>query len=169
LDLPFVLSLVRLAFLISMLFCTLFLKAQENVVVFAKYDDMSRQFLKNNDTLYVVNFWATWCKPCVAELPFFLEAEQFYKSEKVKFLLVSLDFSDQLEKRVEPFIAKNNIKSTCFLLADQDANGWIPKVDADWSGAIPASAIFKNGKKVHFTEGNFESTSDLKKLINNHL
>ncbi|HMS70625.1 MAG TPA: TlpA disulfide reductase family protein [Saprospiraceae bacterium] len=145
------------------------MKAQENVVVFAKYDDMSPQFLKNNDTLYVVNFWATWCKPCVAELPFFLEAEQFYKSEKVKFLLVSLDFSDQLEKRVLPFIAKNNIKSTCFLLADQDANGWIPKVDADWSGAIPASAIFKNGKKVHFTEGNFESTTDLKKLINNHL
>ncbi len=45
-----------------------------------------------NDTLYVVNFWATWCKPCVAELPYFEEAGEKYKSEKIKVLLVSLDF-----------------------------------------------------------------------------
>ena len=148
---------------------TLFLKAQDRVLVFEKYDDMKGSFIAKNDTVYVVNFWATWCKPCVAELPFFMEAEKAMEDKKVKITFVSLDFSDQLDKRVVPFIEKNKINSRCFLLADQDSNEWIPKVDETWSGAIPATVIYKNGDKKFFLEGSFESKNEITALVNRYL
>ena len=56
---------------------------------------------KENDTLYVVNFWATWCKPCIKELPAFEKINSEYKSQKVKVLMVSLDFPEHMEKQLE--------------------------------------------------------------------
>ena len=114
----------------------------------------------NNDTTYVVNFWATWCKPCVAEMPYFEQLHDNYKDQKVKVLLVSLDFSTQIEKKLIPFIEKRQLKPEVIVLDDPDANGWIDKVDPKWSGAIPATIIFK-GDKRGFFEQSFESYEDL--------
>jgi len=107
---------------------------------------------KQNDTTYVVNFWATWCKPCVKELPYFEQITETYSEEKVKVILVSLDFPEQLKKRVLPFIKERKLKSHVVLLDDPDANGWIPKVDTTWSGAIPATIIYKDQQRK-FVEG----------------
>ena len=106
-------------------------------------------FLKQkNDTIYVVNFWATWCKPCIAELPNFEKLQDVYKSKKVKVILVSLDMSKQVETSLIPFIKKKNLKSKVILLNDPDANAWIEKVDKSWTGAIPATIIYdKNSSK----------------------
>lgn len=114
----------------------------------------------NNDTTYVVNFWATWCKPCVAELPYFEKLQEEYKDKKVKVLLVSLDFSTQIEKKLVPFMEKRKLKSEVIVLDDPDANGWIDKVNPKWSGAIPATVIYQ-GKKRGFFEQSFENYEDL--------
>lgn len=119
----------------------------------------------NNDTTYIVNFWATWCKPCVAELPYFEQLHETYKNEKVKVLLVSLDFSTQIEKKLIPFMEKRQLKSEVVVLDDPDANGWIDKVDPKWSGAIPATIIFK-GDKRGFFEQSFENYEDLVSVMN---
>ncbi len=116
----------------------------------------------NTDTVYVVNFWATWCKPCVEELPYFFKLEQTYKNRNVKVVFVSLDFKNQVENRLKPFMIKNNMPGPVFLLDAPNANQWVPKVDASWSGAIPATVIFNKSKKV-FIEG--ETTYD--ELIKN--
>ncbi len=118
----------------------------------------------NNDTTYVVNFWATWCKPCVAELPYFEQLREQYKNQKVKILLVSLDFSTQIEKKLIPFLEKRALKSTVVVLDDPDANGWIDKVDPKWSGAIPATVIYR-GNKRSFYEQSFEHYEDLEKVF----
>lgn len=111
---------------------------------------------KDNDTTYVVNFWATWCAPCVAELPNFEKLGSEYKSQKVKVLLVSLDFQKQVEKSLLPFIKKRDLHSKVVLLSDPDANNWISKVDSSWSGAIPATIIYNNKKKLRkFYEKSF--------------
>ena len=109
-------------------------------------------FQKQNDTTYVINFWATWCKPCVKELPYFENVNANPSEEKIKVILVSIDFPEKLESHVMPFVKKNNIQSEVILLADDDANTWIPKVDSTWSGAIPATVIYKADKRV-FVEG----------------
>lgn len=119
----------------------------------------------DDDNIHVVNFWATWCAPCVKELPYFEAVNQEYKDKNVKVLLVSLDFN---LKKLNAFLAKNDLKSEQVLLDDPDQNEWIPKVSKEWSGAIPATVIYKKGKRK-FYEGSFtksELESELKNFIN---
>lgn len=117
----------------------------------------------DDDLTYVVNFWATWCKPCIEELPYF-EALQAENSESIKVILVSLDFPEKLKSQVKPFVKKRNIKSQVILLDDPYENEWIPKVDEAWSGAIPATLIFNKSKKA-FYEGSFTPESLNEEII----
>lgn len=123
---------------------------------------------KDNDTTYVVNFWATWCVPCVEELPNFEKLNAEYKDKKVKVLLVSIDFPKMVETKLLPFVKEHNLKSEVLLLNDPDANTWINKVDSTWSGAIPATIIYK-GDKRRFYEKSFsfeELESEVKQFQN---
>jgi thiol-disulfide isomerase/thioredoxin len=108
------------------------------VVSFADFEKMLN---KQDDTIRVYNFWATWCRPCIQELPSFEQLNQNYHDKKVKVVLVSLDFTSQYEKLLIPFVKKNQIKSQVMLLDYADADGWIDKVSEKWSGAIPATKI----------------------------
>lgn len=118
-----------------------------------------------NDTTYVVNFWATWCVPCIKELPDFEKLNAEYKHEKFKMLLVSLDFRRNLDDRLIPFIAKNNLQAEVIMLHEPDANAWIPQVDPDWSGAIPATYIYNSSKGFRsFHEGSY-TYDELKTIV----
>ena len=113
------------------------------------------QFLSTTDNkTYVVNFWATWCAPCIKELPYFETINKDYKSKDVEVILVSLDFPKQYDKKLKPFIEQNDLQSRVMALDDTDSNIWIPKVDKNWSGAIPATIIFNKDKR-EFYEGSF--------------
>jgi len=116
-----------------------------------------------NDTTYLVNFWATWCTPCVDELPAFERIRKEYERKNVKVLLVSLDFPRQLDSRLVPFLEKHGIGSEVVLLDDPDANKWIDKVDPEWSGAIPATLIYNKSSR-EFHEGSF-TYDELKKKV----
>lgn len=121
-----------------------------------------------NDTTYVVNFWATWCAPCVQELPHFEKITSDYKDQKVKVLLVSLDFKKQVESDLLPFIKRKDIQSQVVHLSDPDANAWISKVDSSWSGAIPATVIYnKNKRKFYEQSFTFDQLQSEIKLFNN--
>jgi thiol-disulfide isomerase/thioredoxin len=119
--------------------------------------ELQSYFKKNNDTTYVINFWATWCKPCIQELPYFLQLENELIDSSVKFLFVSLDDSKYRESRVIPFKVKNNM-NTVFILEDDDPNEWIPLISEAWTGSIPATLIIKNNnetfleKKLDYTQ-----------------
>ncbi len=105
---------------------------------------------KEDGKIYVINFWATWCKPCIKELPAFEAIREKYESKGVEVILTSLDFSEKLDSQVLPFIDKHNLQSRIVLLDDVDSNTWIPKVDSEWSGAIPATLIYnKNQRKFY--------------------
>lgn len=104
--------------------------------------------LKGSKT-YIVNFWATWCAPCVKEIPYF-EAIQANYSEDVEVILISLDFPRQYESKLKPFIVKHQLKSKVIALDDPDMNSWIPKVDVDWDGAIPVTLIYNSSKRTFY-------------------
>jgi thiol-disulfide isomerase/thioredoxin len=116
------------------------------------------------DTTLIINFWATWCKPCIEELPCFEDLRRKYPEGKVQIVLVSLDFKSQLEKKFIPFLRNQQLNCEVVLFTDQDANTWIPSIEEEWDGAIPATMVIK-GKKRDFTLGKFESLSDLEKFI----
>jgi thiol-disulfide isomerase/thioredoxin len=96
-----------------------------------------------NDTVYVVNFWATWCKPCVQELPYFNMADSAYADRPVRIILVSLDFTENVESTLIPFMIDQDIKPEVVVLDDMDANSWIPRVNPEWQGAIPATLFYR--------------------------
>ena len=103
---------------------------------------------KSNDTTYVVNFWATWCSPCVKEIGYFEELHRNHLDSKVKVILVSLDFPNQLDRRLIPFLKEKEITANVMLVTDLDYNGWIDRVDPSWSGALPATLIFNGSNRV---------------------
>lgn len=138
-------------------------------LVVQSYDFKSLEplFRQKNDTTYVINFWATWCLPCVEELPHFEKMNKKYASQKFKMILVSLDFPNMVESRVIPFIKRKNLKVDVVLLNDPNANQWIEKISKDWSGAIPATVIYRNSE-WHFFEKSFTEASlekEIKKVL----
>ena len=101
----------------------------------------------------VYNFWATWCRSCVEELPYFEKAGEIFSAKGVRMTLVNLDFNSKVERLAVPFVKSKKLKSKVVHFTDTDPNNWINQIDTSWSGAIPATVIFKNGKKVYFKEG----------------
>lgn len=101
--------------------------------------------ISNPDTVYVVNFWATWCKPCIAELPYFEKLQATYKNQPLKVLLVSMDFESKLPA-VKTFARTRKLASEVFLATRKSDQELIDGIDKDWSGALPGTLIV-NGKK----------------------
>lgn len=121
------------------------------------YDfDHFKPFLsQEDDRIHVINFWATWCIPCVEELPYFEELTAAYPD--IDVTLVSLDFPGMIESNLIPFIKENELKSDVIMLDEPNGNKWIPQIDLDWSGAIPATIIYRGEKRAFYEQSfNFE-------------
>ncbi len=118
--------------------------AKSQTIAKWKMADVVKSFSAKNDTTYVVNFWATFCKPCNEEIPDFIKLADKYKKQKVKLLLVSLDLPSYVAVRLPAFIKKNNYKTNHVWLNETDADIFCPMIDAKWSGAIPATIIVNN-------------------------
>lgn len=133
-----------------------------NAYDFSGFEYFLRQ---KNDTTYVVNFWATWCVPCVEELPHFEKLNEKYREDKVKVILVSLDMYKMVDSKLLPFIKEKQLKSEVIYLRDPDQNTWLPKIDSTWSGAIPATVIY-NKEQRKFYERSF-TYEELEKEVSN--
>jgi len=125
------------------------------VVKSYSYEELKVILDQKDDKTYVVNFWATWCAPCVKELPAFEKLNSAYAAKGVEVLLVSLDFPKQLKKRVLPFITKKKIQSKVVLLDNGKDDSWIKAIDSSWSGAIPATLIYNKASRK-FYEKSFD-------------
>lgn len=137
----------------------------QSMPTYSNFNDFTKDMVHENDTTYVINFWATWCKPCVKELPYFDSLFQSSKQEPLKIILVSLDFQKQKDSHLIPFIKKHNLKPQVVLLADADYDKWLPLVDNEWSGSIPATLLVRS-KKKRFVEQEFENAEELFQFVN---
>lgn len=140
--------------------------AQPKEATIIKFNDLNNLINSKSDSLYVINFWATWCKPCMEELPYFLKAEQEFAEKPVKFIFISLDFKNSYDTRFLPRVKESKMKHA-YLLNEPDYNSWIDKVDTAWQGSIPATLIVGNGKR-YFAEKQF-NFDELISIINNNL
>ena len=142
--------------------------ADSTNVEIVDFEGLKPIFENISDQVYVINFWATWCKPCVEELPYFEEIHDEYKNQEVKVILVSLDFPKQIKSKLIPFLEKHQLKSDVIVLDDPNSNFWINEVDPSWSGAIPATKVYKADKRQFF-EKNFISFEELNNIIKSYL
>jgi thiol-disulfide isomerase/thioredoxin len=127
-----------------------------------KLDKLKQIIERKSDNVVVVNFWATWCAPCIKELPFF-EKISTEKKPGVEVYLVSMDLDlDPNPEKVYRFIDRKKLQSTVLLLNEKDPNAWIDQIDPAWSGALPATVVINQktgqrkfiGKELH--EGELE-------------
>lgn len=159
---------IKLTLLILLLSC--FTAQSQTVSVYNKFSQLESRLKTTGDTTLLINFWATWCKPCVEELPYILAFNEKYAADKkIKILLVSLNFKNQLTEQVIPFIKEKNIKPEVVLLADANTNSWIPKIDKDWDGAIPVTLLITPTGNKFFHNEEFTSEAELENWIHSNL
>jgi len=148
-----------------LLFFALHAGAQVNLLSLKQLDERVE---KGKDTTYVVNFWATWCGPCVEELPSFEQLHAENLSKPVKVILVSLDFKSKLQSAVVPFVKKHQLKSEVYVINEPDQQVFIEKVDPKWSGSLPATLFLNKDRKIRFFyEKPFVNYSELKAMFEN--
>ncbi len=140
----------------------------KGIPVYEEFGQIEPFLRFDNDTTYVINFWATWCKPCVEELPYFEEFARAYSGEKARVILISLDFPRQFESKLAPFVEERNLQATVIALADGRYNDWIDKVSTEWTGAIPATYIYKGGQS-HFIGTPVKSMAELEAVARRFL
>ena len=112
-------------------------------------DRLDQRMQAGKDTVFVVNFWATWCAPCVEELPYFDRLSRENMQEKLKVILVSVDFNSSKDE-VFKFTQNQKIINEVFLLDEPDQQLFINRIDPGWTGAIPATLIIKNQTRKFF-------------------
>ena len=129
-----------------------------------KLKDLQQVINKPSDKVQVINFWATWCAPCIKEIPLFEKLNQANK--EVEVTLVSMDYDlDPNPEKVYRFITRKNLQSKVVILAERNPNDWIEKIDKSWSGALPATLIIntQNGRRKFVQKELHEG--DLEKMI----
>ena len=130
-----------------------------------KLDELQAIINKKSDDIQVINFWATWCGPCVKEMPLFEKlTSQNRPGVKVTLISMDLDISPDAEK-VYKFIARKNIKSEVVLLDAPNPDSWINKIEKEWSGALPATLVINHKTGQRKFVGKALQEGDLEHLI----
>lgn len=132
---------MRKRILITTLFSLFLFQASAQKVGLITAKTLNQRLSQGKDTVFVVNFWATWCLPCVKELPYFEQLQAEFSNEPLKLLLVSLDFKSKLESNLMPFLRRLKIQSEVFLVNDPDQQLFIQEIDKNWEGNIPATLV----------------------------
>ena len=131
---------------VLLVLCTAAASATAQNIPFIQADQIAHWKTVDTDTVFVINFWATWCGPCVAELPVFERLNKKYAAQKVKVVLVSTDFKRDVDQKLRAFIKRKKIKSQVVFMNESNPNKWIDLVSPDWSGSIPATLIVSKRK-----------------------
>lgn len=139
--------MMKLLKILTVFFCISTYHSKAQTVSIITLNDLEARMEKGKDTLYIVNFWATWCAPCVKEIPYFEKLGKTYANKPMKVILVSLDFKSNLEKAVIPFVKEKKLKSDVFLIENPN-DQFINSVHKDWSGALPATLFVRKEKNI---------------------
>ena len=127
-----------------------------------KLEGLEQIIQKEMEQIQVVNFWATWCGPCIKELPLLEKLNADRNDVRVRLVSMDMDLDPDPEK-VRKFVSRKKILSQVLILDERNPNLWIDKVDKNWSGALPATLVVNNktGKRKfverELHEGELES------------
>jgi len=133
----------------------------------SEYKEFEDLMANEKGNVVLVNLWATWCKPCVKEMPMLEKLHQNYKGKGVKVVTLSIDEVSKADSLVVPFWQEMNFSMDNYLIAHQDPGAFINKIDPLWIGLIPTSFIFDGeGKKIETITGTMSYKGFEKKMLN---
>lgn len=113
---------------------------------------LEQRFSKGSDTTYIVNLWATWCQPCVRELPVFDDFGAAQRQRPVKVILLSLDAPSRLNSTVKPFVKQRQLRSEVLLLNETDQQRYIDRISPEWSGSLPATLFVNTRRRLRLLQ-----------------
>jgi len=132
----------------------------------ARYDtfaELEPLFYQGADTAYVINFWATWCKPCREEIPLLEKLAQEHKGDPLRIVLVSLDTEESAIERIPAFLTQNAPSLNAVILTDEDP-AWGKTIDRVWTGSLPTTILYR-GQRRYVYRRNFPTYVDLKGAV----
>lgn len=106
-----------------------------------KYEELHAYMQEEVNEIRIINFWATWCGPCIKEMPYFEALPSLWEGVPIKVLFISMDLPEEADGKVPRFLERREIKNEVWILDETDFNAFIDRVDPSWSGAIPATVI----------------------------
>ncbi|MCU0373983.1 MAG: TlpA family protein disulfide reductase [Chitinophagaceae bacterium] len=106
---------------------------------------------KQQQGVVVLNFWSTWCKPCIDEIPHFLATAQKWKDNGVELWLISQDTDELYEngKLLQYIKSKKWLGARHFWLSETNADYYCPIIDPKWSGTIPSTLVYNRQKNYY--------------------
>lgn len=153
---------------LAILVCAGFYTAQAQKIKSYSANDLVER-VSHPDTIYIVNFWATWCVPCVKELPSFNMVHDLYKGKPVKVLLVSFDFKEQYPAKLQAWVSKKKLHPEVVWFNETNPTEYIPKIAPEWEGGLPATLLINNKTKEKKLKAEEISTEELKGWIEKQL
>jgi thiol-disulfide isomerase/thioredoxin len=109
---------------------------------------------QNAGKVFAINFWASWCKPCVNEFPALVKLNKNYNSRNFNLIFISLDFKEEVSTKLLPFLKINDVDYTTYYLDTNSPEEIMDYLNKKWDGGIPATFIFdKSGKLQNFILG----------------
>ncbi len=141
--------------------------APERYKVIETYDELVAYIGKYSDQTVVINYWASFCGPCIREVPYFDSLQEKYRARNLKVVMVSLDFKSQLKVRLDKFLDKHSLNLDIVVLADQDADAWIPRVcsNPEWDGEMPFTLVYQKNIVKDTHRQDFQNFEDLEAFV----
>lgn len=130
--------------------------------------DALGKLLKPNGKPLLVNFWATWCGPCVEEFPELVKINSDYK-EKLDVKAISLDEVEEINAGVPKFLAKVKSEIPAYLLKTADEDAAIQNVDKSWQGGLPFTILINADGTVAYTKQGILNPKQLREEIDKTL
>lgn len=104
-----------------------------------------------NGKLLFINFWATWCVPCVEEFPDLVKIYDKHKDSDFEFLSVSVNLPSEIETKVKPFLIEQNANFPVVVVEEKRSEEVINLINPEWNGAVPVTVIYnEDGNRAEF-------------------
>ena len=104
--------------------------------------DVMKLVASHEGEIVLLNFWATWCPPCVREFPLLVDIEKAYRDRGVTVISVSIDFPEKMEDELQPFLERHQPSFEVYLKKDGDVTAFTRTIDPDWKGTLPATFFY---------------------------
>ncbi len=132
--------------------------------IYDSFEALQPMLELHNDTTYVINFWATWCKPCITEMPHFKQLAEAYRDKTLTIVLISLDDKEGSSEKLSRFRQQQQLDLPIVLLDAAQQTDWQKKLDKRWDGTLPATLIYKNQLRF-FANQAFSTYFDLEQMV----